>query len=138
VSQPLQRVLPKDDRQVRGHHILGCPSCSGSSGVDGQPASRILLRFIFVDVGDFEVRGQLNGPEAWSKRRYSIGVFLSSVMMSFLGRGVVVVVPRPSPSGATSRSHGRLGPGGLTPCRDAVIQVVLFPATDLVLVSSFA
>jgi hypothetical protein len=53
----LQRVLPKDDRQVRGHHVLGCPSGSGSSGVDGQPASQILLRFIFVDVGDLEVRG---------------------------------------------------------------------------------
>jgi hypothetical protein len=64
----LQRVLPKDDRQVRGHHILGCPSGSGSGGVDGQPASQILLRFIFVEVGDLEVRGLLNGPESWSKR----------------------------------------------------------------------
>jgi hypothetical protein len=64
----LQRVLPKDDRQVRGHHIFGRPSNSGGGGVDGQPASRILLRFIFVDVGDFEVRGPLNGPEAWSER----------------------------------------------------------------------
>jgi hypothetical protein len=106
--------------------------------VDDQPASRILLRFIFVDVGDLEVRRPLNGPEAWSKRRYSTTVFLSSVMMSFPGRGVVVVVPRPSPGGATSRSRGRLGPGGLTPRRNAVIPVVLFPATDLDLVSSFA
>jgi hypothetical protein len=97
VSQPLQRVLPKDDRKVRGHHILGCPSGSGGGGVDGQPASRILLRFIFVDIGDLEVRGPLNGPEAWSKRRYSTTVFLSSVMMSFPGRGVVVVVPRVVP-----------------------------------------
>jgi hypothetical protein len=138
VSQPLQRVLSKDDRQVHSHHILGCPCRSGSGGVDGQPSSRILLRFIFVDVGDLEVRGPLNGPEAWSKRRYSTGVFLSSMIMSFLGRGVVVVVPRPSPGGATSRSCGRLGPGDLTPCRDVVIPVVLFPATDLVLVSSLA
>jgi hypothetical protein len=106
--------------------------------VDDQPASRILLRFIFVDVGDLEVRRPLNGPEAWSTRRYSTTVFLSSVMMSFPGRGVVVVVPRPSPGGATSRSRGRLGPGGLTPRRNAVIPVVLFPATDLDLVSSFA
>jgi hypothetical protein len=96
VSQPLQRVLPKDNRQVRSHHILGCPCGSGIDGVDGQPASRILLRFIFVDVGDLEVKGPLNGPEAWSKRRYSIGVFLSSVMMSFPGKGVIIVVPRPS------------------------------------------
>jgi hypothetical protein len=102
VLQPLQRILPKDDRQVRGHHVLGCPGGSGGGGVDGQPASRILLRFIFVDIGDLEVRGALNGPEAWSKHRYSTIVFLSSVMMSFPGRGVVVVVPRPSPGGATS------------------------------------
>jgi hypothetical protein len=58
--------------------------------------------------------------------------------MSFPGRGVVIVVPRPFPGGATSRSRGRLGLGGLTLCRDAVIPVVLFPATDLILVSSFA
>jgi hypothetical protein len=57
VSQPLQHVLPKDNRQVRDHHILGCPCGSGSGGVYGQPASRILLRFTFVDVGDLEVRG---------------------------------------------------------------------------------
>jgi hypothetical protein len=64
----LQRVLPKDDGQVRGHHVLGRPSSSGDGGVDGQLASRILLRFIFVDVGDLEVRGPLNGLETWSKR----------------------------------------------------------------------
>jgi hypothetical protein len=60
------------------------------------------------------------------------------MMMSVPGRGVIVVVPRPSPGGATSRSRGRLGPSGLTLCRDVVIPVVLFPATDLVLVSLFA
>jgi hypothetical protein len=64
----LQRVLSKDDRQVCGHHIFGHPSGSGDSGVDDQPASRILLGLIFVNVGDLEVRGPLNGPEAWSKR----------------------------------------------------------------------
>jgi hypothetical protein len=64
----LQCILPENDRQVRGHHIYGRPSGSSGSGVDGQPASQILLRFIFVDVGDLEVRGPLNGPKAWSKR----------------------------------------------------------------------
>jgi hypothetical protein len=59
-------------------------------------------------------------------------------MMSVPGRGVVVMVPRPSPGGATSRSRSRLSLGGLTPCRDAVIPVILFSATDLVLMSSFA
>jgi hypothetical protein len=138
VSQPLQHILPKDDRQVRGHHIFVCPSGSGGGGVDGQPASRILLRLIFVDVGDLEVRGPLNGPKAWSKRRYSTRVLLSSMMMSVPGRGVVVMVPRPSLGCATSRSRCRLSFGGLTPRRDAVIPVIFFSATDLVLVSSFA
>jgi hypothetical protein len=82
--------------------------------------------------------GALNGPEAWSKRRYSTCVLLSSMMMSVPGRGVVVMVPRPSPGCATSRSRCRLSSGGLTPRRDAVIPVILFSATDLVLMSSFA
>jgi hypothetical protein len=79
--------------KVCGHHIFGCPSGSGGGDVDGQPASRILLRRVLVDVGDFEVRGPLNGPEAWSERRYSTRVLLSSMMLSIPGRGVVVMMP---------------------------------------------
>ena len=124
-------------RQVRSHHIFGRPSGLGGSGVDSQPASRILLGLIFVNVGNLEVSGPLNGLEAWSKRRYSTRVLLSSMMMSVPGRGVVVVVPRPSPGGATSRSRCRLSSGGLTPCRDPVIPVIFLSAANLVLVSSF-
>jgi hypothetical protein len=138
VSQPLQCILPKDDRQVCGHHIFGCPNGSGDGGVDGQPASWILLRLVLVNVGDFEVRGPLNGPEAWSERRYSTRVLLSSMMVFISGRGVVVVVPRPSPGCATSRSHCRLNSGGLTPCWDVVVPIIFFSASDLILVSSFA
>jgi hypothetical protein len=58
-------------------------------------------------------------------------------MMSVPGRGVVVVVHRPSLGGTASRSHCRLSPGGLTPGWDALVPVALFPAADLVLVSSF-
>jgi hypothetical protein len=58
-------------------------------------------------------------------------------MMSIPGRGVVVVVPRPSPGRATSRSRCRLSSGGLTPRRDAVISVIFFSTPDLVLVLSF-
>jgi hypothetical protein len=58
-------------------------------------------------------------------------------MMSVPGRGVVVVVPRPSPVGTASQSRCRLSPGGLTPGWDAVVPVVLFPTADLVLMSSF-
>jgi hypothetical protein len=64
-------------------------------------------------------------------------VFLSSGMMSVPVRGVVVMVPRPSPGGTASRSRCRLSPGGLTPGWDVVVPVILFPAVDLVLVSSF-
>jgi hypothetical protein len=64
-------------------------------------------------------------------------VLLLSMMMSVPGRGVVVVVPQPSPGRATSRSHCRLSPGGLTPRRDAVVPVIFFPVPNLVLVSSF-
>jgi hypothetical protein len=138
MSQPLQRVLPEDDGQVCGHHVLGCPGGSGSGSVDGQPASRILLRLIFVNVGYPEIRGPLNGSKTWSKCRHSTCVLLSSRIMSVSGRGMVVVVLRPSPGGAASRSCCRLGPGGLTPGWDAVIPVVFFPATDLALMSPFA
>jgi hypothetical protein len=58
-------------------------------------------------------------------------------MMSVPGRGVVVELPRQSPGGTASRSRCRLSPGGLTPGWDVVVPVILFPAADLVLVSSF-
>jgi hypothetical protein len=58
-------------------------------------------------------------------------------MMSVPGRGVVVVVRRPSPGGTASRGRCRLSSGGLTPGWDAVVPVVLFSAADLVLMSSF-
>jgi hypothetical protein len=102
VSYPLQRILPKDDEQIHNHHIFDCPSGPGSGGIDGQPASRVLLRLVVVDVRDLEVRGPLDGPETWSKRRYSTRVFLSTVVVSVLGRGVVDVLPQPSPGCAAS------------------------------------
>jgi hypothetical protein len=122
MSQLLQCVLPEDNGQVCGHYVFGRPSSSSGSGVDGQPASWILLRFIFVDIGHLEVRGPLNGPKAWSKCRHSTHVFLSSRMMSVPGRGVVVVVPRPSPGGTASRGRCRLSSGGLTPSWDVVVD----------------
>jgi hypothetical protein len=138
VSQPLQCILPENDRQVRGYHVFGCPSSSSGGGVDGQPASQILLRLVLVDVGDFEVWGPLNGPKARSECRYSTCVILSSMMMPVPGRGVVVVVPRPSSGCATSRSRCRLSSGGLTPRGNTVIPIIFFPTSDLVLMSSSA
>jgi hypothetical protein len=133
----LQCVLPEDNGQVCGHYVFGCPNSSSGGGVDGQPASWILLRFIFVDIGYLEVRRPLNGPKAWSKCGHSTRVFLSSGMMSVPGRGVVVVVPRPSLGGTASRGRCRLSSGGLAPGWDAVVPVVLFPVVDLVLMSLF-
>jgi hypothetical protein len=133
----LQCILPENDRQVCGHHVFDCPSGSGGGGVDSQPASRILLRLVLIDIGDFEVWGPLNGPKARSECRYSTCVLLSSMMMPVLGRGVAVVVPRPSLGRAASRSRCRLSSGGLTARRDAVVPVIFFPAPNLVLMSSF-
>jgi hypothetical protein len=135
---PLQRILPEDDGQVRGHHIFSCPNGSGSGGVDSQPASRVLLRLVLVDVGDFEVRGPLNGPETWSERRYPTCVLLSTTMMSVLGRGVVDVVLRPSSGRAAGRTRYRLNSGGLTSRRDVMIPIIFFLAPNVVLVSLFA
>jgi hypothetical protein len=87
---------------MRSHHIFSCPNDPGSSGIDGQPASWVLLRLVLVNVGDLEVRGPLNGPDTWSKRQYSTRVFQSTVVVSVLGRGVVDVLPRPSPGCAAS------------------------------------
>jgi hypothetical protein len=62
----------------------------------------VLLRLILIDVGDFEVRGPLGGPEKQSKRGDSICVFLPAFMVSVLGRAVGDMSPRPSLDWATS------------------------------------
>jgi hypothetical protein len=85
MSYPLQCFLSKNDGQICSHHVFSCPSGSGSGRIDGQPASRILLRLVLVDVGDLEVWGPLDGPETWSKRGYSTCVFLSTFMVSSWG-----------------------------------------------------
>jgi hypothetical protein len=92
----LQCILPEDDGQVCSHHIFSCPSGLGSGCIDGQPASQVLLRLIFVDVGDLEVWGPLNGPETQSKHRYPTRVFLSTTVVLVPGRGVADVLSRPS------------------------------------------
>jgi hypothetical protein len=102
MSEPLKRVLPQDNGQVRRHHVLRRPGGPGDSRVDGQPVARVLLRLILVNVGDLEVGGPLNGPETRSKRGDSARVFLSMFMRLVLGRGVGSVSSRPSPERATS------------------------------------
>jgi hypothetical protein len=42
------------------------PSSPGSGCVDNQPTPRVLLGFVFVDVGDFEVGGH------WMARRRGV------------------------------------------------------------------
>jgi hypothetical protein len=63
---------------------------------------RVLLRLVLVDVGDFEVRGPLDGPETQSKRGDPACVFLSAFVMSVPGRGVGGVSSRLSRGRATS------------------------------------
>jgi hypothetical protein len=76
------------------------------SRVDGQPAARVLLGLVLVDVGDLEVGRPLDGSETRSKRGDPARVFLSrqlSVLVwSVPGRGVSSVSSRPSPKRPTS------------------------------------
>jgi hypothetical protein len=88
MSESLQRVLPQDNGQVRRHDVLRCPSSPGGSRVDDQPAARVLLRLVLVDIGDLEVGRPLDGPEMWSEHGNSSRVLLPVFMLSFPRRGV--------------------------------------------------
>jgi hypothetical protein len=96
VPEPLQCVLPQNDGQLRRHDVLHCPSSLGGGCIDGQPAPRILLRLIFVDVGDLEIRRPLDGSEARGKHGDPACVLLSMIMSSIPGRGVSIRSPRQS------------------------------------------
>jgi hypothetical protein len=98
----IQCILPEDNGQVRSHYVFSRSSGPSSGCIDDQPASRVLLRLVFVDVGDLEVWGPLDGPETWSKRRYSTRVLLLMVVVLVPGREVANVPSRPSPGSATS------------------------------------
>jgi hypothetical protein len=52
MSEPLQHVLPQDDGQLRHHYVFRRSSGPGDGEVDGQPATRVLLGLVLVDVGD--------------------------------------------------------------------------------------
>jgi hypothetical protein len=69
---------------------------ASQAGIDSQPSSQVLLGLIFVDVGDLEIRGPLNGLEARGKRGDPIRILLSMITSSIPGRGVSVRSPRPS------------------------------------------
>jgi hypothetical protein len=84
----LQCVLPHDNKQVCCHDVPRCPNSPGGGRIDGQLASWVLLRLIFVDVGDLEVRRLLDGPEARSKHGDSTRILLPMFAPSVLGRGV--------------------------------------------------
>jgi hypothetical protein len=88
MSEPLQRVLPQDNGQVRCHDILRCLRSPGGSCIDDQPAFRVLLRLVLVDVGDLEVRRPLDGSETGSKRGNSACILLLMFVPLVLGRGV--------------------------------------------------
>jgi hypothetical protein len=133
MSEPLQRILPQDNGQIRRHHVLRRP---GGGRVDGQPTTRVLLGLVLVDVGDLEVGGPLDGPEMRSKRGDSARVFLSAFVRSVPGRGAICVSSRPSLEWATSRGRNQLSSGGAASCRDAVIRVIFLLAPYLTFVSS--
>jgi hypothetical protein len=105
MSEPLQRVLPQDNGQVRRRHVLHCPSGSCSSRVDSQPVTRVLLRLVLVDVGDLEVGRPLDGPELWSKHENSARVLLLVLVSLVLGREVGSRSCQPSLERPTSRGY---------------------------------
>jgi hypothetical protein len=117
---------------------LPSPQRTGRRLCNGQPAPRVLLGLVFVDVGDLEVGGPLDGPETRSKRGDPTCVFLSAFVRSVPGRGASSVSSRPTPDRATSRGCSRLNSGGATSGRDAMIPVILLPAPYLTFVSSVA
>jgi hypothetical protein len=80
-------------------------SSPGGDHIYGQPASWILLRLIFVDVGDLEVRRPLDGPEARRKHEDSTRILLPMFAPSVPGRGVGTRSSRPSPERTIGRSR---------------------------------
>jgi RNAse (barnase) inhibitor barstar len=50
LSEPLHRVLPKNDGQVRCHDILHCPGGPSGGYTDGQPATWVLLGLVLINV----------------------------------------------------------------------------------------
>jgi hypothetical protein len=88
MSEPLQRVLPQDNGQVRRHYVLRHPDGPGGSRVDRQPAARVLLGLVLVDIGHLEVGRPLDGPKTWSKRGDSARVLLSMFVSLVPRRGV--------------------------------------------------
>jgi hypothetical protein len=69
VLEPLQRILPENDGQVRCHDVPLFPGVPGDDCIDGQPAARILPGLVLVDFRDLEVRRPLNCPEAGERAR---------------------------------------------------------------------
>jgi hypothetical protein len=138
VLEPLQRVLPQDNGQVRRHDVLRCPSSPGRGRIDSQPASWVLVRLIFVDVGDLEVRRPLNGPETRSKRRDSARILPPMFVPSVPGRGVGTRSSPPSLERTTGRSCRRLNLCRTTSRRYTMISIVLLPAPYFIFMTSVA
>jgi hypothetical protein len=124
--------LPQDNGQVHYHDILCCPSSPGRGRIDGQQASRVLLRLIFVDIGDLEVRRPLNGPETRSKCGDSARILLPMFVLPIPGRGVGTRSSRPSPERNIGRSCHRLDSCCTISRRYTVISVVLLPTPYLI------
>jgi hypothetical protein len=97
--KPLQCILPQDNGRVRHHDVFYCPSNPRSGHVDGLPSPRVLLGLVFVDVGDFEVRRPLDGPELGGERGDPACLFFLLLMVVSLvpGSGASLMSPQPSP-----------------------------------------
>lgn len=56
-SEPLQSILPENNGRVRCHDVLHCLGDLGDGSIDGQLASQVLLRLVFVDVETLKLGG---------------------------------------------------------------------------------
>jgi hypothetical protein len=77
------------------------PAARRDSRVDGQPAARVLLRLVLVNIANLEVGRPLDVPEMWIERGNSACVLLPMFMSSVPGRGVGSRSSRSSPERAT-------------------------------------
>jgi hypothetical protein len=86
--------------------------------VDDQPASRVFLGLVFINIGDFEVRRPLDGSkprgEGGDPARFP---FLLSMIVSLVPRrGASLISPRPSQHRALGRGCRRLDLGRTAAC----------------------
>lgn len=73
VAQPLERVNPHHDRDVRYHDVLVGSSHPGHGLIQREQNCGIQLGLVFANVGDFEVWRPFDRAESFREGSYTIG-----------------------------------------------------------------